>query len=324
MSLGGITGAAGQIASAAMNAAAIKEATQMQIDAIERQKQFVYNNLDPSVVGGQATQADINRALNQRALQGMIDPNLLSSRYGAEAAIQSQLGELGKGNAAAVSGAAASEALAPTAGIDAAKQKLIEAANKELAAGATLPPDVQAELVKAGLEKSGMVTGAASGQGTGGQILRTILGSAGLQLQKQRQEQAAGMLTAAQNLTASRASILQGLFPSLSNQQLANLGGAQNVLTQANALTPNAGLSGTDVANIWLARVGATNQLTQQAAQIGAQGALGQAGAYGQMIGAGTNSLGQIANGWLNSSGGSGGVTQVNADLGSNPAGPFM
>jgi hypothetical protein len=327
MSLGGLTGAAGQIAAASMQADAIKTATQMQIDAIERQKQYLYANLDPSVVNNQALGADANLAANRLALQGLIDPNLLSTRRAAEQGLLEQVGQVGKGNAAAVSGAATGEALAGTPGMNEAKQKLIEAANKELEAGATLPPDVQAELVKAGLEKSGMVTGHASAQGTGGQILRTILGTAGVQLQQQRQKQAAGLLESAQNLTASRASILQNLFPSLTSTQLQNLQGTAGALGTADSLAPNAGLSGSNIANIWLARVGATNQLTQQGAQAAANGAMGLGNVWGSAIGGGANALGnsgagQILSGWLsgNNSGG-GGYTNAGVDSYLNGAG---
>jgi diguanylate cyclase (GGDEF)-like protein len=53
----------------------------------------------------------------------------------------------------------------------------------EMEAGATLPPDVQAELVKAGLERSGSVSGAAGSPGFGGNIIRKLIGQEALKLQ---------------------------------------------------------------------------------------------------------------------------------------------
>jgi hypothetical protein len=53
-----------------MQAAAIKEATQLQIDALERQRDFVFDQLEPSRVNREALQADIARAQSQLALQG--------------------------------------------------------------------------------------------------------------------------------------------------------------------------------------------------------------------------------------------------------------
>jgi hypothetical protein len=276
----------------------------MQIDALNRQRQFVFQNLDPSVIGPQATQADVNNAVNRLALQGQIDPNLLNSRYAAEAGISNQLGQVGQGNAAKISNIATNEATQNTPGMETAKDTLVKQAQQELDAGATLPPDVQAELVKAGLERSGMVTQSASGQGTGGQILRTILGTAGLQLKQQRQQQATGLLSAAQNLTNSRASILSNLFPNLNSTQLNNLTATSNAFNTANSALPSAGLSGSDIANIWLARVGATNQLAQNAANAGAAGALGQGQAWSGALGANSGNIGNgLSSAWNNVSG---------------------
>lgn len=306
--IGAIFGAAGSIAAAAMQADALRDATQMQIDALERQRQYVYANLDPSVIGAQAYQGDVNRALQQRTLQGMIDPALLNQRYASETAISDSLSKIGE-ESGRVSKQAADEALRGTPGMDLVKQKLVDQALQELEMGATLPPDVQAEFMKAGLEKSGMTTGSASGQGVGGQILRTILGTEGLKLKAQRQEQAAKLATSAQNLEASRQNILQSLFPRLNEVQLQNLGGQQSVLSQSNAMMPEAGLSGHDVANIWLARVGATNQLAQSAANAAASAAQQSGQIWAGAIGGATRAIGGAApswntvSGWFNSPG---------------------
>jgi len=324
--MGDILGAAGSIAGAIIGSNASDNAANAQTSAINKQQQFVFQNLNPSVIGPLATQADYANAVNRLVAQGQLDPALLDSRYGSENSIRDQLNTLGV-QPATVSNQAVLEAIngpnvsgeskqnlvntgntdltSPTPGKDA----LIQAAMGQLNAGATLPPDVQAELVKAGLENAGMVTQNASGQGAGGQILRTILGTAGINLQQQRQTQAAnllgaaqaldtqkkqtatGLIGAAQNLEQSRASILQNLFPNLSNVQLANLAGTQGVLGTSNSMLPNGGLSGSDVANLWLARVGATNQLTQAAANVKAQNALNQGVAQSNLAGASARGL---------------------------------
>lgn len=301
--MGEIFGAVGTIAGAAMQAAAIENATQMQIDALERQRDFVFEQLDPSRVNREALRADINRAQSQLALQGVTDPAALATRYAAEDQILRQVLGLGAGPADEVAAVAAQEAIAGTPGMNEAKNALVDAALRELRLGATLPPDVQAELVQAGLERSGETVGAATGsRGTSGQILRQVLGSAGIQLQQQRQQQASAMLDAASNLESRRQSILGTLFPNLSSLQLNTLQGAQSALAQSNAMVPEAGLSGSDVANLWLARVGATNQLAQQAANAGAAGALGQAQAWqtglGAAIGYGANALPSTSSLW--------------------------
>jgi hypothetical protein len=79
--------------------------------------------------------------------------------------------------------------------------------------------------------------------------------------------------------------------------QLQNLGAAQSVLTQSNQMVPEAGLGGSDIANLWLARVGATNQLNQSAADIASRGVIQQGQALSQGIGAGMSGVGALLSG---------------------------
>lgn len=295
--MGEIFTAAGSIASASIAANAQKEATQMQIDALNKQREFVYNQLDPSVIGGQAKSADVQRAKDRLALQATVDPELLNQRYASEKSITKQINDLtsGTSNSQKVADQATKEALAPD-DLAAGKQALIDAALKEIQAGATLPPDLQNELVQSGLEKGGRVTGTAGGgAGIGGNILRTMVGDAGLKLRQQRLEQAKGLLGQAANLEQSRAQILGTLFPNLNTVGQNNLKATQGVLQQSNSMVPEAGLGGTDIANIWLARVGATNQLAQSAADAASRGAMAQAQTWnnglGQAIGYGAKAL---------------------------------
>ena len=286
--MGNILGFVGQIAGSAIQASSAKKITKMQLQALEDARNFLFSNLDPSVVGSSALAADISNAKNRLAEQATLDPDLLASRYETEGRIRKQAGELGL-TSKAVQDQAVAEALGSPSTAAQGKQALIDAALNELSAGATLPSDVQAELVKAGLEKGGMVTGTAEGRGTGGRVTRELIGSAGLALKQQRQQQAAALLGQAQNLENSRSQILGQLFPSLAQTQLGVLGGEQSVLNQSNAIMPNAGLSGSDVANLWLARVGASSALSRDAANVAARGAQGVAQAWQPAIGAASN-----------------------------------
>lgn len=285
--------AAGQVAGAAITAAAMKDAAQMQIKALEKQRQFVYNELAPEKIGAQATAQDIDRARNRLALQAQTDPALLRSRYKAEGAIEKNLDELFGPNAPGdlIAQQAQAEALAPSVAGQ-AKQRLIDAALGELDAGATLPPDLQAELVTAGLTRAG-----ATGARAGGQRVEVarMIGERGLQLQAERQQRAAALTGAAQQLESSRANILGSLFPALQAQQLQKQQAAQAALGMAEELKPQAGLAGTDIANLWLARVGATNQLAQQQADIGARAGQAAATALGQGIGGAFRLAGGVA-----------------------------
>lgn len=311
-----IFGAAGQVASAAIAADATKSATRMQVDALNKQRDFVYSQLNPDLINSQATSADAERAKQRLALQGITDPELLKQRYASEAKIGQSLETLGN-QSSAVSGAATSEALAGVPKMKEVQQKLIDAALKELDAGATLPPDVQNEIVQTGLERAGQTTGSASAHGFGGQILRKMLGTAGIELQNQRQAKATALTSAAQQLETRRQQILGTLFPNLNTVQLNTLKGQQSVLAQANQSVPEAGLGGTDIANLWLARVGSTNQLAQSAADAAARGATAQGQIWGNAIGSATRYAAPAAgagttslwNSILGSGGGSGGMS---------------
>jgi hypothetical protein len=300
--MGELFGALGQIGAAGITSSAIGDATSAQIAALNQQKQFVFSNLNPSVVNAQSAAADIQQAQAQLALQAQIDPSLIAQRYAAESGSLQSTAELNNPNSPAntTAQAAMANALSTPNTSDQTKQQLIDAALGQLKAGATLPPDVEAQLVQSGLESSGMVTGAASGRGIGGQQLRTILGTAGIQLQQQRQQQAAQLATSAQNLETSRQNILTQLFPNLQQQQLSTLGGQQAAFGQAQGAAPTVGLTGQNVANIWLARVGATNQMAQQAANVSAAGTLGQAQAWSSALGGGTGALGNALGGGSN------------------------
>lgn len=306
-----IFSAAGSVAAAAISAGAMKDATKMQVDALQRQKDFVYSQLDPSMIADLATGQDTTRAKDRLALQGVTDPELLKQRYASQQKLTDQLAGVGGGNSAAVANTAANEAVAGIPGMKAAQQKLIDAALKELDAGATLPPDVQNELVQTGLERAGQTSGAASAHGFGGQILRTVLGKAGIELQNQRQAKAAALTDAASTLESRRQQILGTLFPNLSTVQLNNLKATQGVLGQSNSMVPEAGLGGTDIANLWLARVGATNQLAQSGADAAARGATAQAQIWnngiGNAIGYGANALPSTASLYNSIMGGAGG-----------------
>lgn len=312
-----IFGAIGSVASAAISAQAIKDATEQQIQALERQRRFVYSELEPGKISGMATAADIDQIRNRLAAQGLVDPALFQLRYQASEDILRQAGQLGKESAATKLGElAAEEARAGVPRMGEVKARLIDEALKELDAGATLPPDVQAELVKAGLERSGQVTGRAGAVGAGGTILRELIGTAGLALKAQRQERAAKLAQSAQSLEESRQNILGTLFPNLSTVQLNQLTGQQRALAQSDELVPEVGLSGQDIANLWLARVGATNQLAQSAADAAARSGQAQAQIWqtglGSAIGYGTRALPTTSNFF----GGSPSATQAGSTLG--------
>lgn len=285
--MGEIFSAAGNVASASIAASAQKKATSAQIKALERQRSFVFEQLEPSRINEQATAADIDRAKSRLALQSITDPALLRARYSASEALAREAEQIGAPGTETelVREQAVSEALGQgTTGVAASlKQRLIDQALTELDAGATLPGDVQAELVRAGLERAP--------RGMGQNLTRQLIGQQAIALQSERQRRALELTGAAEGLERNRNALLTSLFPALQQSQAANLGMSQAALQASANELPQAGLSGESIANIWLARVGATNQLAQASADAAARGGQAQAQIWNQALGGATQSL---------------------------------
>lgn len=308
MDFGGLFGAAGQIAGAFIASDAAKQATSIQNQAMQDVRTRIESGLNPSTLQQIATQGDIQRAHQQQQLFSQMFPDLASASTAAQKSLAQQAGGFGaQAPATQVGAAAAADALKNVGATQGGQNQLIDAALAQLKAGATLPPDVEAQLVQSGLEASGMVTQHASGQGIGGQQLRTILGTAGIQLQQQRQQQAAGLLAQAQNLETQRQSVLTDLFPRLSATQLQQTQGAAGIFGTAQSAVPQAGLSGTQLASTWLQRIGALNQAQEQQAGVQASGQLAQGAIWGNAIGSAVGGLGSSLGGM-----GGGGGQKVN------------
>lgn len=267
------------------------KAAATQAKAAQRAKELAWTNLDPAVVNAQAQQADIERATQRLALQASIYPALAQLRHDSQGKLLEQASQVGQGTPQQLADLAAENAIAGNDQTTALKQRLIDAALQELNAGATLPPDVQAEFVKAGLERSGMVTGRPNTTGVGGVIAREVLGSGALALKQQRQEQAQKLIQTASGLDTQRQQILATLFPSINNMKLADLNATAGALGTANGLTPEAGLSGNDIAKLWLERVGAVNDQNRTAADARSKAQIGTGTIINNGIGSLTSAL---------------------------------
>lgn len=286
--IGGIAQGAATLGAAAIQSATAKSIMDKQLAAVKKARDFVFNNLNPDLVNRKATIADIERTKQRLALQANIDPALAKLRQSAQQQLLEQTSQIGQGVQEELGAVAAANALEGNQRTTDLKNRLIDAAMEELDAGATLPADVQAELVKAGLERSGTVTGGNTGpSGVSGTIARKLIGREALALKAQRQASAQQLAGTASNLESQRQQILASLFPSLNAMQLQNIQATAGALGVSNQMVPEAGLGGTDIANLWLARVGATNQLSQSAADIASRGAAAQgsifSGALGQV-----------------------------------------
>lgn len=139
-------------------------------------------------------------------------------------------------------------------------RELFSQAEADLQAGATLPPEFQAELVRSGLEAGGTSGTGATGRGASGVGIRTLLGQAGLELKAARQNQAANLLNAADTIKNNRAAILSGVLTEVQNRDLADANVDITALGLGSQAVPQAGLSGTDIANLALTNTQIQNQ----------------------------------------------------------------
>lgn len=247
-----------------------------------------------------ASSADIQKYQQQFAEQAAIDPAYASLRTAGAGGMLSQLSSDASGNSLA------DQALnGEAAGSGSTISQLMEQASNELSAGATLPPSFQAELVRSGLESSGQSGLQPGPNGAGGTNIRTLLGSAGLQLQAQRQQQAEGMLSTADSALNDLASMSNQLTQS-------KMGRAVTAAGVGNATLPSIGLSGQDVTGMSEANTGLQNQKTLGLGNLDAQSALGNAQMWSSILGSTTSSLtsgllgpGKSTSGWLTGNNGS-------------------
>lgn len=295
MDFGGLFGAVGSVISASLESGAASSATDIQSNALQRIQNNIQSQLSPDTLNSVALTGDVQRAQQQRQLFQQMFPDLASAQTASEQSLAQQASGYGpQSQAGQVGTAATQDAMANLGATQQNQNQLIDAALQQLKAGATLPPDVEAQLVQSGLEQSGMVTQSASGRGIGGQQIRTLLGQAGINLQMQRQGLAASLTSQAQELENQRQATLQNLFPRLAQTQLAETQGAGSIFSAAQGATPQAGLSGSQLANSWLTRVGALNSAIGQQAGIQAAGKLAQGQIWGNAIGSAVSGLGSM------------------------------
>ena len=289
--VGAAVAAAGSVAAGSMKANAARKAGNKQVSALEAQLQSLESDLNTDSMNQRALEAD-DRNIQQRLdLQAKYDPALRDLRTAGSDKLLGIVNNLGNNASDRVAAQLEKEALPQDMGLEDLRKRFIVTANEELDAGGMLTPDVQAEIARAGLEVGGSVTGS-QGSGFNKNISRQLLGERSLALRAERQQRAVGLANTASQLQAQRISLLAQIMPQLRANTESNAQIASGGLQISDALLPAAGLSGADVTNIWMAKVGAKNQLTQQKADVQAKSTLAQGTAWGEAIGGATSSLG--------------------------------
>lgn len=280
--------AAATAASAVAKKKAADKAASAQKKGLDTMAALLKKN-DPASLNKAAQIADKERAQRRLALQEELDPELAQLRKVSKQQMLEQAQtpfeqrESGK-----LARTLYEEVKAPDARTEQIKDQLLAAAQQELSAGATLPPEFQAELVRSGLNTGSQAGLAIDKNVIGGGVARA-LGTAGIQLQQQRQQQAMAMTQQAENLKNSRVNILASVFPRLRDLETTNLNEARQSFGLAEAALPESGLGGAEIVNLKMAQMKNKMDLTQQRANLKAQQAMAKGEFTGQMIGAGAS-----------------------------------
>jgi hypothetical protein len=311
----GIAVAATVAVAAAATAVAKKQAAdkaaKAQKNAINQQEQLLRKKLDPAALNRLAQQTDKERALNRIELQKEVDPEIAQLReFSKQKLLDLAQQPESTRQTTQVANQLFQEGIKEDPRITALKDSIINRAQEDFNAGATLPPEFQAELVRAGIDQGAQAGVGTAGRTVGGLTSR-LLGSAGINLQNQRTAEATALTGAAQNLTDERQRILANIFPTVKSVEDAQAGRAAAGLGIAEGMLPESGLTGQQAVDIEIAKNKGMANLLGQRGNINAQKAIDQGQYVAGLIGAGSSLVSGVAGaggvGGAGAAGGAGG-----------------
>lgn len=307
----GVVVAGAAAAAAHSKKAAADKAAHAQKQAISKQEEILRRNLDPAALNRLAVTMDRERVLSRRKLQEETDPELANLRqYGKEELLKEFQRPSESLNSTKVGNQLFNENISEDPRMTALKDSIIAKAQDDLNKGATLPPEFQAELVRTGLS-----TGAGAGIGTSanqvGGVTSRLLGSAGIDLERQRTAEAQQLTNTAQNLTSSRASILSSIFPTVKAVEDAKIQRAGAAFQIGDATLPQSGLSGSDAVNLEVARRNAQIAAKGQRGVVNANQAIAAGNANAAYIQAAGSAVSGALGGIGGGAGGAAGITKA-------------
>lgn len=273
--------AAAAIGSSYLKSEGAKAAAQKQIDALKAQE-----GINVPALSTEAQQADEAKYKGTLALQAQVDPGLAATRQNSIDQLAALSGpQKTDAEAQGLADAAYNENVSdPQTG--ALRQKLLADAQAQLDAGATLSPAFQAEVVRSGLENSTGSGVSANRDGAAGRDATKVLGVAGEQLKQARVASANSEANTADNMAATRASILGNLIPVINQVPAVQMQRAQAGFSTAQNALPAYGLSGSQTVGLELQRIADKNKTNQAIAQQQAQQQLAQYGFYASTVSA--------------------------------------
>lgn len=305
---GAAIAAAGAAAGAYAKKSAADKAAKAQSSALKGQKKILSEELSFNRINQAATDADRLRAENRLALQKEIDPELAALRQkGKEKLLEETNRPDASLQSTQVANALFKENATQDPRLEALKSSIINRAQEEISAGATLPPEFQAELVRAGVQQGSQAGFKTDARTVGGTIARA-LGIGGEQLKMARENQATNLAGAATNLDESRARILGSIFPTIAAAENTRRQNAAAEFGIGEQTLPESGLTGREAAAIQQNRGNTLLKIRGQRGQIKAQQAAAAGEANAAYIAAGTSFATSALGAYGSSLGGGGGT----------------
>jgi hypothetical protein len=282
---GGILGSGGQMVSGIINDRARADAYNTQKKGLAKQKQFLKDNFNPEKLAELSLKYDKGYLQRRLDLQKEYDPELAEVRQlGKEQLLQQIQKDPSSLQTTKVANQLFKEGIEEKPASAAIRDRFLSEANKELDLGANLPPEYQAELVRAGLT-GGSQAGIKADKRTIGGTVSRLLGGAGIQLQQQRQNQAMNLAGTADQLAQSRQNILSNIFPSVAANEADAARRAGAAFGIGEATMPEGGLTGREVLGLDISQKQGELGLVQQRYDLSAQNKLARGRAMGNIIG---------------------------------------
>jgi hypothetical protein len=283
--MGQVLSAGSSVVSGLIEKDAADRAYATQKNGIARQQKLLKQEYDPSRIDALVSKYDKGFLQRRLDLQKEFDPELAQLRQRGK---ENLLAELGRDNETRLSQKVAnelfSENIKPDAGSEALKDKLFSEANAALAAGASLPPEFQAELVRSGISSAAGSGFTLDKRAVGGPVAHT-LGSEAIKLQQLRQNQAIQLGQAGQQLKDARTRILSSIFPTIQNTEQTAEARSAAAFGIGNETLPTSGITGREAASFDIQGREGGRQLTGQRYDIKAQKTLRDAAFLNNAIG---------------------------------------
>lgn len=283
--MGQILSAGSSVVTGLIEKDAADRAYATQKKGIAQQQKLLKNTFDPNRLNELVNKYDKGFLEKRLELQKELDPELYALRQQGK---ENLLKELGRDNDTRQSARVASklfeENIQPDQQAEQLKDKLFNEANQALAAGATLPPDLQRELVKAGVAGASGSGFKIDRQAIGGPVASAV-GSGALALQQQRQQQAIQLGQAAQGLKDARTRILSNIFPTIQSSEQTAEARSAAAFGIGNENLPSGGLTGREALSFDVQGREGGRQLTGQRFDLKAQKTLRDAAFLNNAIG---------------------------------------